>query len=272
MMVDNTTVREDELHVYVDGELPPDRREAVEAWLASHPEDAARVAAWRAQAEAIRARYGNVINEPLPDRLTMKQIMRNQRPWGKVAAAVAVAAFVIGGATGWFAHGVSAAAPSPIDTFVADALDAHKLYISEVRHPIEVRANEDHLLPWLSKRVGTTLRAPDLGQFDLKLLGGRLLPGVNGPAALFMYENSSGQRFTIYCSRLDAGRTAFRYDDSDGVGAIRWIEGNYGWMVSGPKDKERLKSIASAAYDQVENRTPAPSQGSATQLMSRRGS
>ena len=36
----------------------PDRRDAVEAWLANHPDDAARVAAWRAQAEAIRARYG----------------------------------------------------------------------------------------------------------------------------------------------------------------------------------------------------------------------
>ena len=271
-MVDHAQIREDELHVYVDGELPADRHGAVEAWLASHPEDAARVAAWRAQAEAIRARYGSVINEPIPDRLALKRIMGSRRSWGAVAAAAAVAAFVIGGAAGWTAHGFSASAPNAIETFTADALDAHKLYISEVRHPIEVRANEDHLLPWLSKRVGTTLRAPDLGQFDLKLLGGRLLPGVAGPAALFMYENSSGQRFTIYCSRLDAGRTAFRYDDSDGIGAVRWIESNYGWVVSGPKDKDRLKSIASAAYDQVENRTPAPSQGEATQLMSRRGS
>ena len=40
-------ISEDELHAYVDGELPADRRGAVEAWLASHAEDAARVAAWR---------------------------------------------------------------------------------------------------------------------------------------------------------------------------------------------------------------------------------
>jgi anti-sigma factor RsiW len=272
-MVDHSQVREDELHVYVDGELPADRRDAVEAWLASHPEDAARVASWRAQAEAIRARYGSVANEPIPDRLTLKRIMRSQRSWGSIAAAAAIAAFLFGGTAGWFAHGVSAPAPNPVDTFTADALVAHKLYIGEVRHPIEVRANEAHLLPWLSRRVGTTLKAPDLAQFDLKLLGGRLLPGVSGPAALFMYENSSGQRFTIYCSRLDASRTAFRYDDSDGVGAVRWIESNYGWVVSGPKDKDRLKSIASAAYDQLENRGQAPTQqGTATQLMSRRGS
>ena len=54
-------VTEDELHVYVDGELAADRREAVERWLASHPDDAARVAAWRAQAESIRARYGAIV-------------------------------------------------------------------------------------------------------------------------------------------------------------------------------------------------------------------
>ena len=56
----DSPITEDELHAYVDGELPADRRGAVEGWLASHPEDAARVAAWRAQAEAIRARYGAV--------------------------------------------------------------------------------------------------------------------------------------------------------------------------------------------------------------------
>src|SRR5438477_8740127 len=101
-MVDhNTTVTEDELHVYVDGELPADRREAVETWLSSHPDDAARVAAWRAQAEAIRARYGAAIDEPIPDRLTLGKIMRNRRSWGTVAAAAAVAAFVIGGVAGW---------------------------------------------------------------------------------------------------------------------------------------------------------------------------
>ena len=272
-MVDyNTPVTDGELHAYVDGELPPDRSEAVEAWLASHPEDAGRVAAWRAQAEAIRARYGATIHGPVPDRLTLSRITRSQRSWGSIAAAAAVVAFVIGGVAGWMARGASAAAPNAVALFTSDAIEAHKLYIGEVRHPIEVKAEEDHLLPWLSRRVGTTLRAPDLGGFGLKLLGGRLLPGISGPAALFMYEGVSGERFTIYCSRLDGTRTAFRYDDNDSFGAVHWIEGKYGWVVSGPKDKDKLKAVASAAYDQLENRTPAPSQGAAGQLMSRRGS
>ena len=86
------------------------------------------------------------------------------------------------------------------------------------------------------------------------------------------HEGGNGERVTIYCSRLNASRTAFRYDANDNFGAVHWIEGQYGWVISGPKDKDKLKSIASAAYDQLEQRTPPPSQGAAGQLISRRGS
>jgi anti-sigma factor RsiW len=282
-MVDrNPTVTDDELHVYVDGELPADRREEVESWLASHPEDAARVASWRAQAEMIRARYGAVADEPVPPRMTIDALTRHRRSWGAIAAALAVAAFLGGGIAGWMGRGASAAAPSEMETFAAEALGAHRLYIGEVRHAVEVKAEEKHLLPWLSRRVGTTLRAPDLKAFDLSLLGGRLLPGVNGPAALFMYESASGERVTIYTSRTTETRTSFRYRVSDKFGALRWSEGGYGWVVSGPDDKPRLKNIANALYDQLDLRTPAvapppanPSsapRSSADQLMSRRGS
>src|SRR3984885_9736463 len=50
-------VTEDELHAYVDNELPAERRGDVEAWLAAHPDDAGRVQSWRAMAEALHARY-----------------------------------------------------------------------------------------------------------------------------------------------------------------------------------------------------------------------
>ncbi len=267
----NTPVTEDELHAYVDGELPADRREAVEAWLAAHPEDAALVIAWRKQADAIRARYGAVASEPVPQRFGLDRLARNGRRWRAAAAAAAVAAFVIGGVAGWMARGASAAAPSNFDIFTAEALSAHKLYIAEVRHPIEVKAEENHLLPWLSKRVGTPLRAPDLGAFGLKLLGGRLLPGMSAPAALFMYESASGERVTIYCSRLKAPHTALHYNIADKFAAVHWVDNEYGYVVSGPENRERLLKIAEAAYEQMENRAPGI-KSEADQLISRRGS
>ncbi len=266
----HSPVTEDELHALVDGELPAERRAAVEAWLANHPDEAALVASWRAQAEMIRARYAPIGNETVPSRLNVDTLTRGRRRWTSIAAAAAIMAFLVGGIAGWMARGASAAAPDSFETFIEDAFSAHKLYINEVRHPIEVRANEDHLLPWLSRRVGTTLRAPDLGGFGLSLLGGRLLPSVNGPAALFMYENGGGERFTLYCSKLKAPRSALRYTGGDNVAAVHWVEGDYGYALVGPAEKLKLKSMARAAYEQMENRMPG-SRSSADPPVARHG-
>jgi anti-sigma factor RsiW len=266
----DSSVTEEELHAYIDGEIPEDRRNAVEAWLATHPEDAARVAEWRAQADAIRTRYGSIASERVTPRFDLEALAGTGSWWRAVAAAAAVTAFLAGAIAGWLAHSASAAGPSAFDMLNAEALGAHRLYTAEVRHPIEVRAAEQHLTPWLSRRVGTTLRPPDLESFSLKLLGGRLLPGPIGPAALFMYESPTGERYTLYCSRSNAPRSALRYQPAEGTAAVQWIESDIGYVISGPADRERLINIAQATYEQMENRPPARS--SADQLISRRGS
>jgi anti-sigma factor RsiW len=253
----NMPVTEDELHAYLDNELPADRRAAVDDWLAAHPEDAARVAAWQSMGEALHARYDTVADEAIPRRLDLDHLAAKPRRWMIGVAAAILLAFAAGGGIGWFARAASAAvAPSvdAVDTVRADAITAHRLYIGEVRHPIEVRAEENHLLPWLSRRIGTTLRAPDLSGFDLKLLGGRLLPGPSGPAALLMYENGAGERVTLYSTPLKAATMSFRYRDADKFATIQWTSDNYGWVISGPADKPRLKRIAMAAYEQMADR------------------
>src|SRR5688572_22283259 len=138
MISRNTPVTEDELHAYVDGELPADRRDAVEEWLESHAEDAALVATWRAQAETSRARFGAVAGQPVPERLKLDRLTRNRRTFAGLAAAAAVLAFLVGGVTGWLARGASAAAPARFEQLTQEAMAAHKLYIGEVRHPVEV--------------------------------------------------------------------------------------------------------------------------------------
>lgn len=276
-MIDRKSpVTDDELHAYVDGELPSDRISAVEDWLASRPDDAARVAAWRVQADAIRARFGKTAHETIPARLKIEALLRAGRGWRAIAAAVIAGAFLVGGVAGWMARStteVVAAAGDPADDLAQRALAAHKLYIGEIRHPIEVGASETHLTPWLSRRLGTTLRVPDFSAFDLKLLGGRLLPGEAGPAAMLMFENGSGDRITFYVSKLEHPQMAFRYYTSDHVAAIRWVVGDYGYVVSGPAEKMRLKELARAAFEQLENRAPPPppNRSSNEPLISKRG-
>lgn len=253
----NMPVTEDELHALVDNELPDDRRAAVETWLATHPDDAGRVAAWRAIGDAMHARYDAVADEAIPKRLELDRLASQPRKWMIAAAAAILVAFAAGSGVGWFARDASAAvvtAADPIETMREEAFAAHRLYIGEVRHAIEVRAEENHLLPWLSRRIGMTLRAPDLSKFDLKLLGGRLLPCIDGPAALLMYENAAGERVTLYATQLKAPRTSFRYQEAGKFASIHWVAENYGWVVSGPADKPRLKGIAMAAIEQSDRR------------------
>jgi len=253
MTEDNLPVTEDELHAYVDGELPADRQDAVAAWLATHPEAAAQVAAWRAQGETIRARYGATVGEPVPERLKLERVMLKDRPWRSIAAAAACAAFLLGGAVGWFAHGAAASTPSGFDRLTAEALQAHKLYTLEVRHPVEVTGDErPHMTTWLSRRLGYEQRIPDLSSIGLKLVGGRLLPGPDGAAAFYMYEGASGERFTIYCSKTNSPETALRYKDSDRAAAFLWVDDKRAYVVSGPADRARMEAVTKAIYDQVE--------------------
>jgi anti-sigma factor RsiW len=245
-------VTEDELHAYVDGELPLERRGDVEAWLASHPDDAARVAAWRALADELHARYDSVANEPLPPRLRLDQLSRLPRQWLAGAIAATLAAFILGAGAGWLVHG-SAAAPNALQSFTLDALDAHRLYVVEVRHPVEVEGSERaHLQQWLSKRLGYAVKAPLLDSTGLRLVGGRLLPGPQAPAALLMYESASGERFTLYTSRCSADAAQMRYASHDADASLYWSDHGVAYALSGPTDKERLSQVARQVYDQTE--------------------
>ncbi len=248
-------ITEDELHAYVDGALPADRIAAVEARLASDPEAASRVAAWRAQATSIRAKWERVVEEPMPDRLRLEHIvLRASGTWRKIAAAAAVA-FIVGGAAGWYGHEYSGFGRNEqIARAIADAaIEAHRLYINEVRHPVEVRANEEHLLRWLSRRVGSPVHAPDLAPEGLKLMGGRLLPGRQSPTALIMYEGSGGERVTITCTRAASeGATAFHWKAAGEIGALAWVEGGLAFVVAGPAERERLDRVARRVYEAYE--------------------
>jgi anti-sigma factor RsiW len=247
-------VTEDELHAYIDNELPAERRGDVEAWLAGHPDDAARVQSWRAMAEALHARYDSVADEAVPKRLEIEQLVRQPRKLVYGAIAATLVAFIAGGGVGWLAHG-AAASPSAFQTLTVDALDAHRLYVVEVRHPVEVPGTERaHLQQWLTKRCGWIVRAPELDATGLKLIGGRLRPGPDGPASFLMYESASGERFTLYASRAKIETAQMRYTAAENSGAMYWSEDNVGYVLSGPTDKDRLKQVARLVYDQIEKR------------------
>lgn len=244
-------VTEADLHAYVDGLLPATRRAEVEAYLASHPEDAERVAAYRRQNEALRAHFGAIVEEPIPERLLRAAPRRKTNLW---RAAAAVGWIALGGVLGWHLQSYRSEQRQEASAWARRAAMAHVVYSPEVRHPVEVGADQEaHLVAWLSKRLGTPLKVPHLGGIGYTLVGGRLLPGDRGPVAQFMYQDAKGQRLTLYIRTNpdDTRETAFRFAQENNVGVFYWLDRKLGYALSGEVDKSELLRVATAVYRQL---------------------
>lgn len=238
---------DDELNAWVDGQLTEQHHAAVEERLVHDEEAAGRAASYRQINAGLRALYDPVLDEPVPERLL-------HRPVRRTLYARAASLLALGVALGWFAHAWIPSSPGERFSLPRQAAMAYAVYVPEVRHPVEVGADdEDHLVRWLSKRLGTELKCPKLDAFGYALMGGRLLAGPNGPVAQFMFQDSRGARLTLYISgqRGDSGETAFRFSQEDRVSVFYWIEGRYGYALSGEMGREQLLAMADAVYRQL---------------------
>ncbi len=251
-------VSEAELHAFVDDELAPAEHGEVAELIAASPADQALVRELREINEAIRARYGGPLPEPAatPIEARLARFGGGWRVWPRrlVRPAAAAVLLIAAAAAGYVARGLLAEPRAPETVFVTTALGAHSVYVPEVRHPVEVKADEAHLVRWLAKRVGADVRAPVLAGAGWKLMGGRLLPDQEGhPAAQFMYEDASGRRLTLYI-RKETGldNTAFRFYERDGFGAFYWIDRPLAYALAGRLSRDELMTLANAVYGQLE--------------------
>ncbi len=240
---------EDDLQAYADDQLAPQRRAEMEVYLASASDDAERVIAYREQNAQLRAQFNPILDEPVPQRLLLVAPGRSL-----IRYAVAAGWLALGVAVGWAANAMVGKDPVRSATLAHRAAVAHAVYSPEVRHPVEVGADQqDHLVRWLSKRLGADLRPPVLTASGYELVGGRLLPGDRGAVAQFMYQDARGRRLTLYVSRMNVSQadTAFRYARENGVSVFYWVDGALGYALSGELPKDDLLSVATAVYKQL---------------------
>ncbi len=264
-----------DLSAWLDGELAAERGEALEAALRDDPERAARARLWAADRDALRARLDPTLGEPLPTRLVHTVWHHRADPaWARAAvgAGLLVAGAVLGAAGMWqwqgqrvssaLAAAQNASAGLPAG-WVQRAALAHSVYVAEPRHPIEVKAQEEHLARWLTRRIDVPVKLFDLRAEGFELMGGRLLPDATGKSAQLMYESVDAtqpkQRVTVYLRKPDAAApTAFSYRQQGALGQFYWVEAGAGYALVGALPKERLLALAQAIYQQQ----PAPAAAS----------
>lgn len=249
-------MNDDLLSAWLDDELDAGERARVDAWLRDHPEDAARVRLWAADRDALRARFDPVLDEPLPSSLAQAPARRGWalRGWQAAAALVLFAGGAVLGAL-WrdASPAVEVAAVDTPDTaWVHRAAAAHAVYVPEQRHPVEVKAQEEHLARWLTRRTALPVKLFDLRDQGFELVGGRLLPDAGAsPSAQLMYQDAGGQRVTVYLRKPEPGTAAaFRYERDGELGLFYWVEDGCGYALAGALPRERLLALAQAIYAQ----------------------
>ncbi|MBB3914299.1 anti-sigma factor family protein [Rhizobium fabae] len=253
----NPIVTEADLHAYADGQLPESARARVEAFLADNPDEAAAIAGWQAQNGAIRSLFADYERARDTDPLLVTPphtVSPRTKRWAVAAAALLV--FALGAVSGHYGPALlekPALQLAGSDTLPKQAETAFMVYAAEVRHPVEVFADEEaHLAAWLGKRLAIeNLKIPTLQPLGFKLVGGRLLPVDGRPGAMFMYENQAGERLTVMVGRNTENRTtSFRFASSGNLETFYWIDGELGYAVTGEISRETLRAVAEECYRQ----------------------
>ncbi len=249
---------ERDIHMALDGELPEEERADFDAWLDVNPEMRARSVRFEADRTRLRDTFAGVLEEPAPDRLTKLIVGEASRPaaatprWRMAAAAALLLALGAGGGyvAGIGGFGFEAEAE---DELAEEAIAAHTIYAAEQRHAVEVGASvKDHLLGWLSKRLGLTLIAPDLTAEGFDLVGGRLLPAGQTTAALLLYEDAKDNRISIYVTAEGEEKAKGIYKlETGGASAVYWLDKGWGCAVVGTLPQEQLLDVGRKAYRQL---------------------
>jgi len=248
-------IAEEELHASVDDQLEPERRPAVQHYLQEHPDVARRVAAWRAQRDALRSAFASVADEPIPPRLSLERLVQErlgQRWFGWRAAATVVLALGLGGSGGWFLHGGLQPPASTVTLLAQQAVANHVVYTADLRRPTELGAQQrDDLARWVSNRLHHQVAPPDLGADGYSYMGGRLAATPDGPAGMFMYDGPKGVRLTVFVLPLStAAALPIQPIDVAHVDGCAWIDKGIGYTVVAGLPPTELRRIAEQVRQQ----------------------
>jgi len=252
-VIDPIPIGEDDLQAYQDRRLPLERAAMVEAYLAAHPEVAQRMQQYAGLEVQLAAALTAKLEEPIPSRLRIAAVAGRRRrrlatALGRVAAALLL---VAAGAAGE-RYTEFRFRPEPLGAATANAVAAFHTFTVEVRHPVEVRAEDGpNLAQWLSSRLDRPVTPPDLSPEGFRLMGGRLLPTAGVPAAQLMYDDDHGTRLTVYVQPMGIDGEEFRLTRQGGVRTVYWAERRLALAVTGRTSDAILMAVARRVHDAV---------------------
>ncbi len=238
-MTGTVPIADEELHAFIDGELPPDRAAVLRAALAAEPTLAARVAAYQADKSALRALFGPVAARPLPAawhrRIARETAPRRLSTWRMGIAAGVVLALLGSGGTLLLHRG---------DSVLTEAQAAHDGALPATRVITAGALAQSGADATLQATLGLPVRAPDLQKFGYRLVA---VDFYRGPAAGLVYRNAQAVNLTIYV-RKSAGDARFDLLRRGKLRVCIWQDDVVSAVMTGEMSAGEMMRVASTAY------------------------
>jgi len=232
----------DDLHAYVDHQLPPEQQVAVAAYLADRPEAAARVFADIRTRAALKLACTASTPAPSPRlvaaarRLERRLQMKDLRQWAARAAAIAG---LIG--IGWYAHWQAGAFTIPDNddapAFVVDAVHAYRTHLARA----QARMNDAEEV--FSR---TQIAMPRLKN-DWRLSDVQTYPSHAGPSIEATLIAGELGQLSLFASRTDQDHSIQpTISRSQRETTVYWQRGSTFYALTGNRPEKVMRSIADA--------------------------
>ena len=241
-------IREEELHAFIDGELPADRAGMVAAALATDPVLAARIAAFAADKAALAAAFRPIGQQPVPASWialiqqaaaaapTARLRVRPWAPWAVGLAACLVLAL------GGVALLEQRAPPEGSILAQAEAARQERI-LALARLTGAALTDVSSRDAELAHAVGLKLRAPDLAR-----LGWTLVEiDIYAKAAALRYRAEGDRVLTLFV-RPSTGAPRFDLFEMGAVRVCLWQDEVVGAVMMGEMSAGQMMRVAGAAY------------------------
>ena len=286
-----------DLMAYVDGKLPPKRRQVIELWLKEHPETWQKMQLDSHVKKAIHMAYDEVLNESIPPRLLaaldhesaldkaltkIRESMTNMRP--AMVGGMCALFLAIGWGLGHQPASVQVASNSQNADFWA--FQAQPIEGQVESQPVSLNTQGStpqtsvfspentvenaQPLNWLTQKVGLEVQAPDLSVHGYQLQQRRMVTVRGEQAIQFIYKQPSGEPMALFIKARAPQQTPVLYHNQDKqTSAAYWEDGPLTYALTGRGVSQGLsqqiastvkKSVAKPEQSVAANLNAAPQQ------------
>jgi len=246
-MTVNTPISEDELHAYLDGELPDARRPAVEAYLREHPEDARRLGVYRDDGAAIKRIFSHGVAATHPRRPSGPRSWRSGPTVSRRHAVAAALILAVGAVAGWF--GRERINDTDMERLAHQAAAAHLILNGPGVEPLAT-SSLGELSRRMSSALGVRTELRDPSGTGYKIVGARIVPLAKGRAVQLVMRGLADETITFYFEgRPGAKETPIRRIAGNGLTTLVWEDDDLACAITGALEPKKLEEVGRRIYE-----------------------